>query len=425
MTPAGSSSSRPFSEKDKHTSSLHSGDPFHKNFYVSCNQNSFTTAELDEWYNRHIVRRCMNQTCANEEFKSYIGDADSCGRICLVPVNWLKAHEQCSYDRYVKVFLDIVKAMGYEWPIIVDYCTGVILDGHHRFQVALALHLERIPAILVNYLVDDTIQVVPWRNSDDPLYTAEQSSNDFFESQSANTKCSTIKDAPLDQTTRLSEYVDSTTDSNRNMHSDVSQQYCALSSSITASCNRKVCSHEPLALKTTEVVCVQSLESSCQLQTVDLLNHCSLEHLSTPSEFCCKCLIATQRKATTEALLKRLIQYNIKYFTLDHRRRFRNFFAFNNSVMVDSLARNSLYSSQNTSEANEKSSTQDTCSPFIREKNFAVQPSAITKLQVVMTGLSSKLFPPKTTRHLFPPHMSINNSFVALYLLFKKSYSTE
>ncbi|KAL3674572.1 hypothetical protein V7S43_000520 [Phytophthora oleae] len=57
----------------------------------------------------------------------------------LVDVKWLKPHEQ-----------------------IVDIKTGAILDGHHRYNAALQLCLQQVPAVLIDYLGDKTINVDVW-----------------------------------------------------------------------------------------------------------------------------------------------------------------------------------------------------------------------------------------------------------------------
>ena len=40
-------------------------------------------------------------------------------------------------------------------PIIVDRNTGIILDGHHRYNAARILGLKKIPVFFVDYLSDD------------------------------------------------------------------------------------------------------------------------------------------------------------------------------------------------------------------------------------------------------------------------------
>ena len=53
----------------------------------------------------------------------------------LVPLEWLKPHEEIK-ERNRDKLLDMTKRWkGYTKPLIVDKRTGSILDGHHRFEV--------------------------------------------------------------------------------------------------------------------------------------------------------------------------------------------------------------------------------------------------------------------------------------------------
>ena len=56
----------------------------------------------------------------------------------------------------------IEKRGGYLKPILIDRATRAILDGHHRYNSALKLNLRLIPAIEVDYLEDDSIEVCSW-----------------------------------------------------------------------------------------------------------------------------------------------------------------------------------------------------------------------------------------------------------------------
>jgi len=59
--------------------------------------------------------------------------------------------------------LDMTKRWGgFTKPLLVDSQTGSILDGHHRYSVALSLELKRVPVILIDYLEDDEITVDVW-----------------------------------------------------------------------------------------------------------------------------------------------------------------------------------------------------------------------------------------------------------------------
>ena len=86
--------------------------------------------------------------------------------VSLVPVEWLKAHEEIRVRARDKL-LDMTKRWGgFTKPLVVDKNTGSLLDGHHRYSVACLLNLTSVPAICVDYLFDETIIVETWPNSD-------------------------------------------------------------------------------------------------------------------------------------------------------------------------------------------------------------------------------------------------------------------
>ena len=77
----------------------------------------------------------------------------------LVPVEWLKAHEEIKVKNMEKLLEMTLKWDGFTKPLIADKATGTILDGHHRFAVAKRLELARIPAVCIDYLNDDTVEL--------------------------------------------------------------------------------------------------------------------------------------------------------------------------------------------------------------------------------------------------------------------------
>ena len=86
--------------------------------------------------------------------------------VSLVPVDWLKAHEEIRVKARDKL-LDMTKRWGgFTKPLVVDKNTGSLLDGHHRYSVACLLNLSSVPAICVDYLSDETIFVETWPNSE-------------------------------------------------------------------------------------------------------------------------------------------------------------------------------------------------------------------------------------------------------------------
>ncbi|OWZ22945.1 hypothetical protein PHMEG_0002274 [Phytophthora megakarya] len=81
----------------------------------------------------------------------------------LVDVQWLKPHEQIvSWERVNGLRKATLSWDAYTEPLLVDIKTGAILDGHHRYNVALQLRLKQVPAVLVDYLGDNTIHVDVW-----------------------------------------------------------------------------------------------------------------------------------------------------------------------------------------------------------------------------------------------------------------------
>ena len=69
----------------------------------------------------------------------------------LVNVNLLKPIEDFIKERYELVLEKIKKENFWTKPIIIDDRNHLVLDGHHRFEVAKELGLKVIPAIKVTY----------------------------------------------------------------------------------------------------------------------------------------------------------------------------------------------------------------------------------------------------------------------------------
>lgn len=84
----------------------------------------------------------------------------------LVDIAWLKPHEEVRTKHLEQLRRMTIRWGGYTRPILVDAESGVILDGHHRYNVGLMLGLKRIPALLCDYLNDAEIQVTLWPNSE-------------------------------------------------------------------------------------------------------------------------------------------------------------------------------------------------------------------------------------------------------------------
>lgn len=86
--------------------------------------------------------------------------------VVLVPIEWLKPHEEIKESNVEALLQMTQKWGGYTKPLIVDKSTGAILDGHHRYNVGLRLLLRNLPAICVDYLTDPRISVETWPASE-------------------------------------------------------------------------------------------------------------------------------------------------------------------------------------------------------------------------------------------------------------------
>lgn len=86
----------------------------------------------------------------------------SVDEVQLVPLCWLKAHEQILVDNFERLLTHTQQMGKYMKPLVVDSRTGAILDGHHRHAIATKLGLNQVPAICIDYLEDSTVEVEPW-----------------------------------------------------------------------------------------------------------------------------------------------------------------------------------------------------------------------------------------------------------------------
>ncbi len=92
----------------------------------------------------------------------------------LVPVEWLKPHEEIKPRNRDKLLEMTKRWGGYTKPLIVDKLTGAILDGHHRYSIAGELNLAQIPVIAVDYLTDESIEVDVWPSAAIEALTKQQ-----------------------------------------------------------------------------------------------------------------------------------------------------------------------------------------------------------------------------------------------------------
>lgn len=95
-------------------------------------------------------------------------------RVDLVPLEVLLPHELTISKK-----VDELEKMTHRWkayvlPLVVDENTGVILDGHHRHQVALRLSLKCLPCVKVDYQGDDSVELDVWPNCGRDSITKEE-----------------------------------------------------------------------------------------------------------------------------------------------------------------------------------------------------------------------------------------------------------
>jgi hypothetical protein len=85
-------------------------------------------------------------------------------KVELVPLEILRPHEETISKK-----VDELERMTHRWkayvlPLVIDGNSGVILDGHHRYQVALRLGLKCLPCVQVDYIGDDSVELDVWPN---------------------------------------------------------------------------------------------------------------------------------------------------------------------------------------------------------------------------------------------------------------------
>jgi ParB-like chromosome segregation protein Spo0J len=89
-------------------------------------------------------------------------------RLSLVPVAWLKPHEQFVEERVREVLENFRKAGAIDFAIVADARTGTVIDGHHRLEALRRLHAVLAPAFLVDYM-DASVTVRNWREHEAPV----------------------------------------------------------------------------------------------------------------------------------------------------------------------------------------------------------------------------------------------------------------
>lgn len=69
----------------------------------------------------------------------------------LLPTTVLKPHEKHCPNNFQYWLEHIVKEKYWTRPLLVHKDTKIIMDGHHRYQIAKNLDLKYVPCVLTSY----------------------------------------------------------------------------------------------------------------------------------------------------------------------------------------------------------------------------------------------------------------------------------
>lgn len=92
----------------------------------------------------------------------------------MVPMEILRPHEETIPKKVEELERMTHRWKAYVLPLVIDRNTGVILDGHHRHQVALRLDLKCLPCVLVDYLGDESVELDVWPSCGKDSITKEE-----------------------------------------------------------------------------------------------------------------------------------------------------------------------------------------------------------------------------------------------------------
>lgn len=69
----------------------------------------------------------------------------------LLPLELLKPTENHNYFKVEALEKDILNLGIWKVPLLIEQNNLIIMDGHHRFEVAKRIGLARIPCVVINY----------------------------------------------------------------------------------------------------------------------------------------------------------------------------------------------------------------------------------------------------------------------------------
>lgn len=80
--------------------------------------------------------------------KSFIEDLL---KVKLILMNQIKPSEEHSIEMVSSLLDNVINENVWTHPILIENKNFVIMDGHHRYQVAKKLNFKRIPCIIIGY----------------------------------------------------------------------------------------------------------------------------------------------------------------------------------------------------------------------------------------------------------------------------------
>ena len=86
-------------------------------------------------------------------------------RHAVVPLAWLKAHEQYVEQRVAELVHHFQHRGAIDYAIVADERTGTVIDGHHRLEALRRLGAQMAPAYLIDYM-HPGISVHTWREGE-------------------------------------------------------------------------------------------------------------------------------------------------------------------------------------------------------------------------------------------------------------------
>lgn len=84
-------------------------------------------------------------------------------KVILIDIDELQIHESVDEVQVCRVKASIEESERFYPPLLVDYHSKVVLDGHHRYWAARRIGCKRLPCCCVDYVNDDDVELKSWR----------------------------------------------------------------------------------------------------------------------------------------------------------------------------------------------------------------------------------------------------------------------